>query len=282
MKDYLALTKPRITLLVAVTTLAGYLLAAPGRADARVLAWTLIGTALASAATGCLNQVMEASEDARMGRTRRRPVPSGRVGRRNGLLFGLGLGAAGCGLLAWKVNVPACALAAFTLASYLLVYTPLKKHTPLSTWIGAVPGALPPLIGWAGARGGLDPGAWTLFGIQFFWQLPHFLALSWMYREEYADAGFRLSSVVDPSGASTARQILAASALLLPVSLLPAAAGLVGTAGLLPMGLCGLAFLCLAVRASWSLSDSNARQVFLASLAYLPLALLILIANRPT
>ena len=180
MRAYLALAKPRITVMVALCAAAGYALASRGTLDWTRLAWTVIGVALASASTGCLNQVLEADLDARMKRTARRPIPMGQVAP--GLAHALGLlwGAAGLGLLAWKVNGISCGLTAFTLVSYLLVYTPMKRFSPLSTWVGAIPGALPPVIGWTAAGGALDSSAAVLFGIQFLWQMPHFLALAWL------------------------------------------------------------------------------------------------------
>ena len=188
--------------------------------------------------------------------------------------------AAGLGILAWKVDGISCGLTAFTLVSYLLVYTPMKRFSPLSTWVGAVPGALPPVIGWAAAGGALDSSAAVLFGIQFLWQMPHFLALAWLYREDYALGGYRVVSVTDPSGAELAWQMGATAALLLAVSILPFGLGLAGRAYLFTATGLGALFLVLSLAAARELTQAAARRVFLASLAYLPLVLSALVADR--
>ncbi|MBI2387128.1 MAG: protoheme IX farnesyltransferase [Elusimicrobia bacterium] len=280
MKAYLELAKPRITALVALCAAAGFALASRGPLDGARLLWTVIGVALASASTGCLNQVLEADLDARMKRTARRPIPTGRVTPAAAHALGLLWGAAGLGLLYWKVGGTACALTAFTLASYLLVYTPMKRFSPLSTWVGAVPGALPPVIGWTAAGGALDASAAVLFGIQFLWQMPHFLALAWLYREDYALGGYRVSSVTDPSGAELAWQMAATAGLLLVVSVLPFGLGLAGGAYLFTALSLGGVFLVLSLSAARELTQASARRVFLASLAYLPFVLAALVADR--
>lgn len=280
MKALLELAKPRITALVALCAAAGYALASRGPLDWPRLAWTMAGVALASASTGCLNQVLEADLDERMQRTRRRPIPEGRVTPASAHALGLLWGAAGLGLLAWKVNAAACALTAFTLASYLLVYTPMKRFSPLSTWVGAVPGALPPVIGWTAAGGALDSSAAALFAVQFLWQMPHFLALAWLYREDYARGGYRVVSVTDPSGAQLSRQMAATAALLLAASAAPFALGLAGRAYLLAALALGGVFLLLSLSAARALTAASARRVFLASLAYLPLVLAALVADK--
>lgn len=280
MSPYLALAKPRITVLVALCAAAGFALASRGAVDWARLAWTVAGVALASASTGCLNQVLEAELDARMKRTMRRPIPSGLVAPGAAHALGLLWGAAGLGLLYWKVDGVSCGLTAFTLASYLLVYTPMKRFSPLSTWVGAIPGALPPVIGWTAGGGALDASAAALFGIQFLWQMPHFLALAWLYREDYALGGYRVVSVTDPSGAELAWQMAAAAALLLAVSALPFGLGLAGRAYLFTALALGGAFLALSLAAARELTQSSARRVFLASLAYLPLLLCVLVADK--
>ncbi len=280
MKAYLALAKPRITVMVALCAAAGYALASRGVLDWTRLAWTVIGVALASASTGCLNQVLEADLDARMKRTARRPIPMGQVAPGAAHALGLLWGAAGLGILAWKVNGLSCGLTAFTLVSYLLVYTPMKRFSPLSTWVGAIPGALPPVIGWTAAGGALDASAAVLFGIQFLWQMPHFLALAWLYREDYALGGYRVVSVTDPSGAELAWQMGMTAALLLAVSILPFGLGLAGKAYLFTALALGGIFLVLSLAAARELTALSARRVFLASLAYLPLVLSALVANR--
>lgn len=280
MKAYLALAKPRITVMVALCAAAGYALASRGALDWTRLAWTVIGVALASASTGCLNQVLEADLDARMKRTARRPIPMGQVAPGTAHALGLLWGAAGLGILAWRVNGISCGLTAFTLVSYLLVYTPMKRFSPLSTWVGAIPGALPPVIGWAAAGGALDSSAAVLFGIQFLWQMPHFLALAWLYREDYALGGYRVVSVTDPSGAELAWQMGTTAALLLAVSILPFGLGLAGRAYLFTAAGLGALFLVLSLAAARELTQAAARRVFLASLAYLPLVLSALVADR--
>jgi len=276
----LALAKPRITVMVALCAAAGYALATRGDLDWVRLLWTTVGVALASASTGCLNQVLEAELDARMKRTSGRPIPAGLVSAREAWLHGLLWGAAGLGLLAWKANALSCGLTAFTLASYLLIYTPMKRVSPLSTWIGAVPGALPPVIGWTAAGGALDASAAAMFGIQFLWQMPHFLALAWLYREDYAIGGYRVVSVTDPSGAALAWQMSAAAALLLAVSAIPFGLGLAGRTYLFTALALGGLFFVLTLAAARALTAASARRVFLASLAYLPFVLGALVADR--
>lgn len=278
--NVLALAKPRITVMVAACAAAGFALASSGPLDWARLGWLLLGVSLASAATGCLNQVFEADLDARMKRTAARPVPSGRVSPGAAHAWGLLWGAAGLAVLAAKSGPTACALTAFTLASYLLVYTPMKRFSPLSTWVGAVPGALPPVIGWTAAGGALDAGAAALFSIQFLWQLPHFLALGWLYREDYAAGGFRISPVVDPSGDSTAWQLAVSAELLLAASVLPYALGMAGAVYLSGALLAGGVFLFQSLTAARGLTAASSRRVFLTSLAYLPLVLLLLVADK--
>lgn len=275
-----ALAKPRITLLVSLCAAAGFALASRGPLDWSRLLWTVLGVALASASTGCLNQVLEAEHDAKMARTQNRPVPSGKVTPARAHLLGLAWGALGLAVLAWKVNAAACGLTAFTLASYLLVYTPMKRFSPASTWVGGIPGALPPVIGWAAAGGALDARAGALFALQFLWQLPHFFALGWLYREDYARGGFRISAVTDPTGGSTVVQLVVTAALLLAASVLPYTFGLAGRLYLAGALFCGVAFLYLCADAARALTAASARRVFLASLAYLPLVLLLLVADK--
>ncbi len=279
MKDRLVLAKPRITLMVALCAAAGYALA-PGAHGRARLFWTIAGVALAAASTGCLNQVLEAELDGRMNRTRERPIPAGRVAPAAAHALGLLWGAAGLGILAWKVNASACGLTAFTLASYLLVYTPMKRFSPASTWVGAIPGAMPPVIGWVAAGAPLDARAAALFAVQFLWQMPHFFALAWMHREDYARGGCRVLAVVEPDGASTGRQMALTAGLLLAASLCPYALGMAGAPYLLGALALGAAFLAVALRAARRLTAASARGVFLASLAYLPLVLGLLVAGR--
>jgi protoheme IX farnesyltransferase len=269
--DFVALTKPRITFLVVVTTLVGFLSAAHGAGSATLLLNTLLGTAMVAGAASALNQWAERDADAVMHRTLRRPLPAGRLTPRDSAVFGLALAAAGTAYLAIAVGGLASVLAAATAASYLLVYTPLKKVTSLATVVGAVPGAIPPMIGWAATRGRLDAGAWMLFLILFFWQMPHFLALAALYRRDYARAGFWVLSVVDPGGASTGRQAVLYTLALLVVSLMPPFLGMAGALyffGALGLGL-GFLYYCtrLALRPD---SHAHATRLFRYSLFYLP------------
>lgn len=268
-RDLLALCKPRIALLVALTAALGWATAG-GRAGLPF--WGLLaGVTLASAACGALNQFLERKEDGLMRRTRTRPLPQGRVSPRAALALGLLLAAAGPALVWRSAGALPAGLTALTIALYVLAYTPLKKVTPQTTWIGAAAGAMPPLIGWAGAAQGLDARAWALFGIQFLWQIPHFLALFWIHREDYAAAGFRVMPVVHPDGGTTGLQIALHSFTLLPATLLPVYLGMAGGSYGLPALAVSTAFLGLGMRASWTMAVPDARRLFLASLAYLPL-----------
>jgi protoheme IX farnesyltransferase len=268
-KSYLALTKPRIALMVALTAGLGWALAG-GRATPAFFVM-ILGVSLASAASGTLNQYVERVEDGLMNRTKKRPLPTGRVLPSRALALGLVLAAAGP-LLVWlAAGRLAAGLTAATIALYVLAYTPLKKVTPQTTWIGAAAGAMPPLIGWAACAGSLSPKAWALFGIQFLWQIPHFLALFWIYREEYAAAGFRTMPVVHPDGGTTAVQIALHSFTLLPMTLLPVVLGMAGLPYAFAALTIGIVFLGFGLRASWTMSVVDSRRLFLASLAYLPL-----------
>lgn len=275
--DMLALTKPRVVVMVLVTTVVGYyvgLSAAPDYVRAINL---LAGTLLAAGGTLALNQYRERDVDARMERTRARPLPDGRLMPLEALLFGAAITVAGLGYLAIWVNVLAALVTAVTIALYLFAYTPLKLRTAFCTIVGAVPGALPPVTGWVAAREDLGLGAWVLFGILFLWQVPHTLAIARLYRDDYARAGVRVLPVVDWDGASTERQIVIGCLALLAVSLLPTLIGLTGPfyfggAFLLGTGLAGLGAL-----QAMTPSSAAARRVLFASLLYLP-ALLALLA----
>ena len=272
--DYLSLTKPRITLLVVLTTLVGYWEGRPGVTEPRLLLDTLLGTALVAAAASTLNQYAEWRSDAHMRRTARRPLPSGRLLPAQALAFGLLMMVVGAAWLWLAVNPLASLLALVTAASYLLAYTPLKKVTSLSTVIGAVPGAIPPMIGWAAARGSLGPGAWVLFLIVFFWQMPHFLAIAALYRRDYAAAGFQMLPVVDPGGASAGRQAVLYAVALIPVSLLPPFIGLGGRIYFVITLAMGIWFLALALRFMAGPEEpARARGLFRLSLLYLPVVL---------
>lgn len=277
--DFVELTKPRITSLVLVTAAVGYAVGSVGPFPGFRFLLFLAGTALLCAGASALNQLAERDTDARMERTRRRPLPAGRIRPEEALVFGLALSGAGLALLAF-VNALTLLLGAASLASYVLAYTPLKRVTSLSTVVGAVPGALPPLMGWAAARGSLGPAGWGLFAILFLWQLPHFLAIGWLYREDYARGGFPMLAVTDRDGSSTGRQAVLYATALLPVTL---AAGLLASAGkgyLWGALLLGLAFLGCALAFAWERSTGAARRLFLASVLYLPLVLGLMVFDR--
>jgi protoheme IX farnesyltransferase len=276
---FFELTKPRITFLVVLTTLVGFLVGAPHPVPVVLLLHALVGTALTAAAAGALNQWAERGADAEMRRTARRPLPSGDLAPLEAVVFGVGLSAAGTVYLALTTNGLASALAAVTIASYLLLYTPLKRVTSLATVVGAVPGALPPLIGWAAARGRLGVEAWALFGILFLWQMPHFLALAQLYRADYARAGFRMLTVEDATGRGAGRQAVLYALALVPVSLLPTPLGLAGPVYFFGALALGIAFLASGLgMAADPYSTRAARRLFHASLLYLPaICVLILV-----
>ena len=280
LSDFLELTKPRLSALVLVTTAAGYWLGMRTRDQWRVFLPTLIGTALVVGGANALNQWMERVPDGLMRRTQRRPLPSGRLAPEAALRFGVWLSVAGLVYLAVAVNLLSALLAAISWASYLLLYTPLKPRTSLCTLIGAIPGALPPMIGWAGARGALGCEAWALFAILFVWQLPHFLALAVLYRDDYRRAGFQMLPVTEPDGWSTARQTVLYGLALVPLSLFPTPLGLAGSAYFCTALTLSLAFLALAMRAAWRRSPQSAARLFHASVLYLPLLLTVLAFDK--
>ena len=278
--DWLELTKPRITLLVVFTALVGFVTAAPAPRWSTLLLAALAGTGLVAAGASTLNQVLERATDALMNRTRNRPIPAGRIRPAEATLFGALLTGAGLLLLAALCG-PLAALVAFaTWASYLFLYTPLKRRTHLATLVGAVPGALPPVIGWAAASGRLEPGAFILFAIVFLWQIPHFLAIAWLYRDDYERGGILVLPVIDRQGILTGRQAVIHSVALLVVSLAPVAAGLGGTLYLAGAVVLGVALTLAALRLARARDIGAARFLFLASVLYLPaLTSLLLLAN---
>ena len=278
--DFLALTKPRLNLLVLMTTLGGLYLAAPHDIPLVLLAHTLIGTALVAGGASALNQVWERDTDSLMRRTRRRPLPGGRLGLAEGAWFGIALSVVGLVELALKVNVISAVVAAATLVSYVLVYTPLKTRTSLSTIIGAIPGALPPVIGWTAATGEIALPALVLFGIVFFWQMPHFLAIAWLYRDDYARAGIPLLPVLEPDGRRTGQQALLYAAVLWPVSLMPVVVGLGAASYATIATVLGFAFIALAAAFARERSVTTARRLFLFSITYLPLLWAALVVDR--
>jgi len=277
---YWELTKPGITRLVVLTAAAGFLLGARRGVDPVLLAHALFGTGLVAAGTNALNQWWECDADARMGRTRRRPLPAGRLRPGDALAFAIIIAITGILWLAAFVNALTAGLAAVSLASYVFAYTPLKRRTPLALFVGAVPGALPILGGWTAAGAGLTLPGWVLFGILFLWQLPHFLALGWLYRDDYLRGGFAMLSRTDADGRLTARQALLFAAALVVVSLVPAGVGLAGTPYLVGAAALGLALLGWSAEMVRHPNAARARRLFLASVLYLP-ALLLLLVSLP-
>lgn len=278
--DFLELTKPRIVSLVLITTSVGFYLGSAGLLDYGLLLQTLIGTALAAGGTLALNQLIEHEDDAKMQRTRTRPLPAARLQPRDALIFGTVITAGGLVYLAGRVNVLSALVTAAIVVSYLFVYTPLKKKTSLCTLVGAVPGALPPVIGWAAVRGSVDIEAWILFAIMFLWQMPHSLAIAWLYREDYRRAGFQLLPVVNPDGRSTGRQVLNNCLALLAVGLLPTLIGLAGPVYFCAALLLGGMFLWYSVRLAVLRSHEAARHLLFASLIYLPILLAIMAFDK--
>jgi heme o synthase len=278
--DFLELTKPRVTSLVVVTTLVGFYLGSRGPMDLLLLLNTLLGTVLVAAGTSALNQYVEREEDGRMLRTRRRPLPAGRLDPGHALVFAAAISIAGLLHLALTVNLLTAGLAALTLLSYVFVYTPLKQVTSLCTLVGAIPGALPPLGGWTAAHGDLAAGGIALFGILFVWQLPHSLAIAILYRDDYARGGFRLLPIVDPEGGATGRQIMAHCLVLLPLSLVPTMLEVTGPIYFGGAVILGLALTACAVPILLNPSARAARRMLLASVVYLPLLLCLMAFDR--
>lgn len=277
---FFELTKPGITRMVVLTAAAGFYLGSRGHVDLRQFIETLIGTALVAAGSSALNQLREREIDARMDRTRGRPLPSGRVTPAAAAFFSWTAAVLGVGYLAWQVNLVTSALALATLVSYVFLYTPLKQRTSLNTLVGAVPGALPVVGGWTAAGGHIDGVVLSLFWILFLWQLPHFLALAWLYREDYRRGGFEMLSLDDASGRSTGRMALLYSITLLPVSLLPTLLRLTGTVyffGALVLGVCYAGMSLLLMREP---SEKPARRLFFTSITYLPLLLALMVVDK--
>jgi protoheme IX farnesyltransferase len=290
MRDYIELTKPRITWLILMSTGIGYFFGLPGAGtwlqflktiSILSLLHTVVGTGLIASGTAALNQWYEREADRKMRRTAMRPLPMGKMPANRALAFGIALSAAGFLELWLGVNLLAGAIGAFTLASYLFLYTPLKQRTWWSTTIGAIPGAMPPMIGFAAAAGTLTPQSWVLFAILFLWQFPHFYSIAWMYKEDYARAGIRMLPVVEPDCRSTARQIVLYGLALVPVSLAPALVGMSGRIYLVGALVLGLWFLYSGVRVAVDRTVLRARAVLLASVLYLPLIYGLMLIDRP-
>ena len=280
MQDYLELTKPRITVLILICTAVGYFFGSPNVFHFALFVHVLLGTALMASGTAALNQWYEADSDAKMRRTSKRPIPSGRIRRIDGLVFGVVLSIAGFADLWFGTNSLAAALGLFTLATYIFLYTPLKRRSAVCTTVGALPGAMPPLIGYAAASGRLDAWALALFLILFVWQFPHFYAIAWMYRDDYARGGIRMLPVIEPDGESTARRIVACSILLIPISLVPNLLGMTGSVYAAAAVAAGMGLLYVGVRLGRERSFTRARHVLLASVLYLPLVLALMVIDR--
>ncbi|MFN2399947.1 MAG: heme o synthase [Gemmatimonadaceae bacterium] len=283
--DLLELTKPRIVLMVLITVAVGFYMADPQTALSPalrilLLAHTLIGTTLVAAGTNALNQILERDADALMRRTANRPLPAGRLTAVEASVFAWSSALLGIAYLAAFVNAATTILAAATLASYVFVYTPLKRRTTLATLIGAVPGALPIVGGWTAAGAAIDVRALSLFWILFLWQIPHFLALAWLYREDYARAGMKMLSVVDERGKMTFRQAALNACALVPISLVPAVLGMTGAPYFFGAMLLSSWFLWVSISAARHHSLQGARRLFLASLVYLPVLLTLMVADR--
>jgi heme o synthase len=278
-QDYIDLTKPRITWLILMSTAVGYYFGRPGQWSLWAFLHTVIGTGLVASGTAALNQWYERDADLRMRRTQMRPLPSGRLSAGQALWFGIALAVIGGLELGFGVNWLASGLCISTLLTYLFLYTPLKQKTWWSTTVGAFPGAMPPLIGYAAAANRLSGEAWVLFAILFLWQFPHFYAIAWMYRDDYARAGIQVLPVVEPDGESTARQILLYSLLLIPTSVLPKWMGMTGTLYMVGAIVMGLVFLYSGLRVSLDRTKARARRVLLASVVYLPVVYCLMVLD---
>jgi protoheme IX farnesyltransferase len=285
MRDYIELTKPRITWLILMSTGVGYFFGLPSHAWGAIkwmlLLHTILGTGLIASGTAALNQWYERAADLKMHRTSGRPLPSGRLIAGRALAFGIALSVAGFVELWLGVNLLSGLIGAFTLASYLFLYTPMKQRTWWSTTVGAVPGAMPPMIGYAAAAGAITRESWVLFAILFLWQFPHFYSIAWMYKEDYARAGIRMLPVVDPDCRSTARQIVLYGIALIPVSLVPGMLGMTGRVYLIGALILGLVYLYSGVRVALERTLARARAVLLTSVLYLPLIYVLMLLDRP-
>ena len=279
-RDLVELVKARLTLLVLLTTAVGFYLGAEGPINFVALLHTVFGTAAAAAGAAALNQWWEYNLDALMQRTRSRPVPAGRMRPRDAVILGSALSIFGVAYLAFVCNALSAALAAITIIIYIFAYTPLKRVSTFNTALGAVPGALPPMIGWAAARGTLNAGAWMLFAILFFWQLPHFFAIAWMYRDDYARAGFQMISSDDRTGERSASQSVFFCMLLFVVAGLPAFLGIATVFYLLAELILGAVFVAVAMRFLKTRARADARRLFITSIIYLPLLLGALVLSK--
>ena len=279
LRSYVELAKPRILSMVLVTTTIGFFLAAKGIHPLPTLLVTLLGVGCATGGSAALNNYLERDADGKMERTRHRALPAGTIQPSNALAFGISLVLIGLVALIWAVNLLTAFLVLLASFLYVLVYTPMKRLTWLNTTFGAIPGAIPPMCGWAAATGRLDPGAWVLFLILFAWQHPHFYAIAWMFRDDYRNAGFKMLPVVDPSGTSTFRQTILFAVLLIGVSVLPTIIGMTGKVYCIGALVMGVALLVVGALFARSKSFLDARRLLKASVVYLPLLLLLIIVD---
>ncbi len=278
--DFYELTKPRLNFLVLITTMVGYYMAVKEPGDWRKVIHTLLGTALTAGGASVLNQVIERHHDKLMPRTRLRPLPDGRISPAEAILYGCILGIGGVAYLAVAVNPLTSLLGAFTLGSYLFVYTPMKRLTTLNTVIGAVAGALPPVMGWTAVHNSVGPEAGVLFAILFFWQMPHFLAIAILYRGDYAAGGFKMLPVLDRDLFITGRQIVLYNAALIPITLMPTLFHMTGTIYFGAAMLLGLAYLSFGIICASTRERKDVRKLFFASITYLPLLLLAMTLDK--
>lgn len=278
--DYWELTKPGVTFMVIISVLGGFYLGSQGGMDFVLLIHALLGSWLVAGGTNALNQLIERDIDLKMKRTRLRPLPAGRLSFSQVAVFATGISILGIVHLSLAVNWLTGLLAALTLASYIFIYTPLKRTTPLSTVIGAVPGALPAMGGWTAVRGEITIEAWVLFAILFFWQLPHFLAIAWIYREDYARGGFSVMTVLDKSGVQTGWHIVLNCLALLSVSLLPTLLGLTGIIYFVGALSLGTVFLFYGIRAAIEKTNRYCKQLLHASIIYLPILIVLMFIDK--
>lgn len=280
LRDYFDLSKPGIGFYSLITTFAAFWMASSGKIDLVLLFHTIVATGLVTAGGGALNQVIEIEADSEMRRTEKRPLPAGRVSVLSGLIFGVITSIIGTAYLLIAVNPLTALLAIGTLAGYLFIYTPSKKITSLSTVIGAFPGAIPILIGWVAVTGSIDLRGWTLFAILFLWQIPHFLAIAWMYRKDYARAGFPMLTVIEPEGISAAHQSVIYLVVLVPISLYPTVLGLTGYIYFAGAFILGIGYLLSGVMVAIKRTNTAAKQMLFASIIYLPVLLVLMVIDK--
>ena len=278
--SYIDLMKPNILIMVLITTILGYFLGADGKILWNNLTWMLIGTTFSAGGAGVLNQYLERDQDKIMNRTCNRPIPSGKISPQNALIFGIITVIVGTIVLVVKINLLTGSLSILTAFMYVLIYTPMKRVTWLNTSVGSIPGALPPIGGWAAATNSIDSGAWILFAILYLWQHPHFFAIAWMCKDDYEKAGFKMLPVIEPDGNRTIRQILWHLSLLFPISLLPVLIGMNGNIYLYGVLIITLYYFLSAFPMLYKKSYKNASRILKASVFYLPALMIIIIIDK--